>query len=143
MKKTYFAVIAAVALMLAGCETDISDPPTAADNPAPGGTFPEGGGSEASAAPAYLVVDGTTVTDIKDEYRETIETIIVPGGVTEIGQYAFAGCASLANVHIPAGVTDIGTGAFNGCSSLAEVTLPDGVRTVGEYAFSGLSLIPI
>ena len=78
MKKTYFAVIAAMALVLAGCETDISDPPTAADNPAPGGTFPEAGGSEASAAPAYLVVDGSRVTDIKDEYRDPIMTLSGP-----------------------------------------------------------------
>ncbi len=42
----------------------------------------------------------------------------VPAGVTNIEDYAFFDCASLANVTIPASVTSVGPYAFYGCSSL-------------------------
>ena len=41
------------------------------------------------------------------------------------------------NVVIPDGVTTIGDYAFWNCSSLASITLPDSVTTIGNWAFSG------
>lgn len=50
--------------------------------------------------------------------------MIIPEGVTTIGDAAFSGCSSITSVTIPEGVTDIETGSFATCSSLTNITLP-------------------
>ena len=67
----------------------------------------------------------------------TVESIVIPNSVTNIGVSAFDGCKSLKNITIPDGVTNIGTYAFNGCKSLENITIPDGVTNIGAYAFIG------
>ncbi|MBK1792223.1 leucine-rich repeat domain-containing protein [Persicirhabdus sediminis] len=42
--------------------------------------------------------------------------------VTVIGENAFIGCSSIANISIPESVTSIEDGAFSGCSSIESVT---------------------
>jgi hypothetical protein len=59
----------------------------------------------------------------------------IPNSVTNIGEYAFAGCSSLTSVTIPNRVTRIGDGAFDGCTSLTSVTIPDSVTSIGRFAF--------
>ena len=49
-------------------------------------------------------------------------TIPTDGSVTEIGEYAFAGCVGLTSVHIPYTVTNIAGSAFLGCSGLESIT---------------------
>lgn len=51
-----------------------------------------------------------TITEFKDDQ------------VTEVGAYAFYGCAGIANVDLPA-VTQINGCAFQGCSTLIAVVL--------------------
>ncbi|MBD5407331.1 MAG: leucine-rich repeat protein [Treponema sp.] len=49
-------------------------------------------------------------------------TVVIPDGVTSIGDYAFEYCCtSLASVTIPTSVTSIGSRAFEHCTSLAEI----------------------
>ena len=50
----------------------------------------------------------------------------------EIGERTFKGCTSLESIVIPKGVTMIGSCAFDGCTSLTTVTLPAGVKKI-EY----------
>lgn len=66
---------------------------------------------------------------------KSITTIVIPEGVTTIGQYAFHNCTSLESVTIPSTVTKIEDGAFQGCSKLKSVTIPSGVTIISSHAF--------
>lgn len=92
-----------------------------------------------------FVVKGNILTGLTD-YGKTLETIVIPTGVTKIGKAAFESCGGLTSVTIPDGVTSIGDRAFDGCSGLTSVTIPDDVTSIGFYAFSrcsGLTSITI
>lgn len=52
--------------------------------------------------------------------------IPVDGSVTEIGDYAFAGCRGLTSIHIPVTVNTIAGTAFTGCSGLESITASTG-----------------
>ena len=65
--------------------------------------------------------------------------VVIPEGVTSIGDWAFYDCLSLTSVVITEGVTSIGTGAFYKCSSLTSVVIPEGVTSIGDSAFEGCS----
>ncbi|MBO5125436.1 MAG: leucine-rich repeat protein [Spirochaetaceae bacterium] len=65
--------------------------------------------------------------------------LVIPAGVTSIGDYAFRGCSGLTSVEIPASVTSIGSSAFSGCSGLTSVEIPASVISIGESAFINLS----
>ena len=55
-------------------------------------------------------------------YRGNEATVVIPDGVTGIGDYAFEHCCtSLASVMIPTSVTSIGDRAFEYCTNLAEI----------------------
>jgi hypothetical protein len=64
--------------------------------------------------------------------------LLIPydNSITSIGDYAFD-LTKLAEVVIPAGVTSIGEGAFAGCTYLKSITLPDNITQIGWSAFSG------
>ena len=49
------------------------------------------------------------------EYTGDAEEVVIPEGVTSIGDDAFADCSSLRSVTIPDSVTYIGAGAFSFC----------------------------
>lgn len=91
---------------------------------------------------AYRNMDGIdgdvflTWEELKDPangelYMYDVSTIID----TEIGPYAFAGNVNLKSIIIPDGVTSIGDGAFTE-SSLTDIKIPDNVTFIGPLAFS-------
>ena len=65
-----------------------------------------------------------------------VTELVIPDGVTSIGDYAFYNCTSLTSVTIPDSVTTIGSAAFRDCSSLTNVTIPDSVTSIGSWAFA-------
>ena len=75
-----------------------------------------------------LYVNGELVTDL-----------VIPDGVTTIGNYAFYNCSSLTSITIPDSVTSIGDSAFYNSSSLTSVTIGDSVTMIGSNAFSSCS----
>lgn len=71
-------------------------------------------------------------------YRSSsvFRSVIIPDGVTSIGERAFYDCSGLTSVAIPSTVTNIGNWAFSGCRGLTSVTIPEGVTRIGEGAFA-------
>lgn len=61
----------------------------------------------------------------------------IPSTVTEIANYAFAGCRNLKSLTIPESVTSIGDYVFSGCKSLKSLNITEAVTSIGDYAFSG------
>ena len=87
-----------------------------------------------------VVVIPEGVTSIGNDVfqgRTDLENITIPDSVTSIGEEAFDGCSSLTSVTVPDSVTSIGDYAFSGCTSLTSVTIPDSVTSIGGGAFSG------
>jgi tyrosine-protein phosphatase YwqE len=74
-------------------------------------------------------------------YRESIRTVEVASGITNLPDFAFYGCSALETVSFAEGsqLTTIGGSAFNGCTSLKELTLPQGVKTIYGNAFRSCS----
>ena len=67
---------------------------------------------------------------------ELVAELVIPDGVTNIGNEAFYGCRSLTSITIPDSVTQIGDDAFSSCISLTSITIPDSVTSIGSGAFS-------
>lgn len=56
---------------------------------------------------------------------EEITDLVIPDGVTSIGDYVFAGCSSMTTVTIPSSVTSIGKDAFKDCKNVKSVYISD------------------
>ncbi|MCR5048355.1 MAG: leucine-rich repeat protein [Saccharofermentans sp.] len=65
-----------------------------------------------------------------------VTNLVIPGGVTKVGDYAFEHCMSITSVTIPEGCTTIGEYAFNNCQNITTATLPNSLKTVGSFAFA-------
>lgn len=65
-------------------------------------------------------------------------SIIIPNGVTMVGDYAFHSCDDLLEIYIPASVTSIGEFAFWGCS-ITGVMISEGVESIENATFAGCS----
>ena len=81
-------------------------------------------------------------------YCGQITTVVIPSGVTSIGDYAFYGMryynddfrfTALSSVIIPDSVTEIGRSAFQSCISLSTLTIAPTVASIDEDAFSDCS----
>ena len=77
------------------------------------------------------------------EYRDSITQIWVDGklydpagGITYIGDYAFAGLEHVDYVTINDCCTGIGDHAFEGCAAIPYIWLPDQLESIGDYAFA-------
>ena len=67
---------------------------------------------------------------------QTIEKVIINDSVTKIGDYAFSDCVALSEIKIGAGVKSIGRSAFHNCDALTRIDIPDSVTEIGLYAFT-------
>ncbi len=69
-------------------------------------------------------------------HRQTITSVVIPEGVTTIGDHAFFRCERLETVKLPSTLKFIDERAFCGCFRLRNIQLPDGVQ-LAEGVFNG------
>lgn len=98
--------------------------------------------------PIQITVDDNgTITPSGENLddRTAVTSVVLPAGITEVGDAAFAFCSNLERVLMPPTVTKIGMGAFGACTNLKTVELPDGVTEISTFAFgmSGLESITL
>ncbi len=112
------------------------------------------GSSSSGKNSTETVHEGTTVTQQDCEidssgvltgYFGSAKNIILPNGITAIGQDAFFNNENINSVVIPEGVDKIEDGAFWMCTNLKSVVLPSTIQKIGDNAFnsSGLTSIVI
>ena len=67
---------------------------------------------------------------------ELLTDLVIPDGVTSIGDYAFDNYSKLTSVTFGSDVTSIGDRAFFNCGNLTSLTIPRSVTSIGEWAFA-------
>ncbi|MGN0818705.1 MAG: leucine-rich repeat domain-containing protein, partial [Candidatus Coproplasma sp.] len=80
--------------------------------------------SNPTAESKILYLNGKSITDL-----------VIPDGVTSIGDYAFRNIVSLTSVVIPNGVREIGERTFSFCNELTSIVIPNSVTKIGKEAF--------
>ncbi|MBQ6208657.1 MAG: leucine-rich repeat domain-containing protein [Prevotella sp.] len=70
-----------------------------------------------------------------------LQSLILPQGLTEIGEEAFSYHPSLTNITFPSTPLKIGNSAFYRTKQLKEVILPDNVYDIGSSAFEESSAL--
>ena len=98
------------------------------------------GNSANVTLPAKYNGNSYTIASYAFVNNKNLTSVVVPDGVTEIGEKAFYGCEKLESVQLPATVTSIGNNAFGGCS-LRVAHLP--VSALSGIAKSGLETVVI
>ena len=68
-------------------------------------------------------------------YNTFLKSIVLPDTLTEIGDFAFSDCKNLETVSFGESLEHIGEGAFQVCESLGNIILPDSLLTIGDWAF--------
>lgn len=83
-----------------------------------------------------VVPDGITkIGDYSFLGKDSVRTIVLPDTVTVIGRSAFRSCDSLKSINLPEGMTEIESDAFTNCDSLTSIEIPSTVDTIGGDAF--------
>lgn len=78
-----------------------------------------------------FLISGTVLL----EYRGSEERVVVPDGITVIGERAFAGNEAVDRVILPESVEFIEEGAFCDCLVLQTINFPSGIKKIGNSAF--------
>ncbi len=64
-----------------------------------------------------------------------LKHIVIPGSLTDIGNYAFSNNKNLTSAEIREGVRELPTRMLYSCEALTQVTLPSSLKTIGDEAF--------
>ena len=76
------------------------------------------------------------------KYGNPINSVMMPRGITEIYNYAFADLSTLTQVILPETLTEIGDCAFYG-TGITSIYLPQSVQRIGKNAFENSKLTSV
>ena len=84
-----------------------------------------------------VIPDGVTnIGDYAFKGGVFITSLSIPNSVKRIGDYAFWSCRNLTTLSIPNGVLEIGKGSFGYCDGLSYINLGNTIEKIGEEAFA-------
>lgn len=98
-----------------------------------------------SEVPIQSVVLPEGVTEIGESAFlsiQTLESVMLPDSLRRIGQAAFCECRALKSIALPAGVTEIADRTFSGCEALERITLSESTVSIARAPFSAARLPP-
>ena len=72
-----------------------------------------------------------------------LTSIMLPEGVTTIGEAAFMNCSYLTEIIIPDNVTTIEDDAFHYCTSLNDIVFGRGLKSIGKRSFYDVNVTDI
>ncbi len=78
-----------------------------------------------------FIISGTTLM----QYRGNEEKVVVPDGITIIGEKAFADNEAIGRVILPDSIREICSEAFSDCLLLQTINIPEGLEYIGKSAF--------
>jgi hypothetical protein len=95
-------------------------------------------------AGSYLIPNSVTnIGDFAFSWCTSLAHVTIPNSVTSIGIGGFFNCTNLTGIKIPNSVTCIPDRAFDDCGRLASVTIGTHVDSIGSYAFNGCGLTSV
>lgn len=92
-----------------------------------------------------LAIYATGATTLPDNFASdnnrakqnpALKKVILPEGITNIGEAAFQRCINLTSINIPQAVTSIGSFAFYHCENLTDIIIPGNVTTIADCTFA-------
>lgn len=91
-----------------------------------------------SKAESILLPSGVTAIGDGAFSGSAVTAVALPEGLKSIGEYCFYNCENLKTITLPSTLTGIGRGAFGNCPSLAVLSLAaTGVTEIPARAFAG------
>ncbi len=66
-----------------------------------------------------------------------LSSVVLPSTLKKIGKQAFYSCSALRSAEVPQGTVEIGDGAFAGCTALGSAHIPKSVKVMGSFVFRG------
>lgn len=82
-----------------------------------------------------VIIDNHQLDTPWSDHIDSIRTLVIEEGVTNIGDCLFQSCSNLTSVTMPDTVTAIGDAAFRYCTSLSSVTFPKSITLIGSETF--------
>ena len=76
-------------------------------------------------------------------YQKNLKAVIIPDGVSFIGNSIFANCSSLSEIRLPSDLKRIPLNTFLCCTSLSQIEIPATVAEIGNYAFNSTALTKV
>ena len=90
---------------------------------------------------SYMVPDGTVVIGRDAFFQCNLTSVSLPTSLKELVYDAFGYCKSLTELVIPEGVTTIGDYVVDHCTNLVTLRIPSTVTTIGQRMCNGCNAI--
>ena len=82
-----------------------------------------------------IIPEGVTSIGNTAFGNSSVKSIVIPKNVKSIERFAFSHCKNLEFIVIPDGVKRLEDGTFAGCINLVSVTIPNSVNYIGNVVF--------
>lgn len=142
--KKMFLLLLALCLLLSGAPVAYATETTEATEASTEETIDPnlcGEGLSWAFEEGVLTISGTGAMDDMtegapwEEHKDQITSVVLTGGVTSVGAYAFRNYDSITSVDFGSSLTEIGIQAFEDCDGLTEIRLPATFRRFGKACF--------